>query len=297
MRRVGVIIAVSAVVLVARAAELNVGVGGRVDMPSARCSFVPRAHMPGWKDSHSGVGGYEVGKDGLRRFRIFLDSERKARIDGTIAAKARDDGAAEIECAFTPAQDTPLEQLCMSGTIKPADYGGGKIVADGEELPLPAGFSKTHIYSKSTRRISFHGPSGDERFALSFVKPTYVLVQDDRKWNAQSFTIRVFPEGKVGGVYKGGETRRLSFVVSVPGGLSVENRGPVKIVAGADWVPLVPEPDIVPGSALDFSSLCGRDAPAGKHGRVVARGPHFEFEGMPGVPQRFYGVNLCFTAN
>jgi hypothetical protein len=39
------------------------------------------------------------------------------------------------------------------------------------------------------------------------------------------------------------------------------------------------------------------DAPAGKYGRVVAKGPHFEFEQRPGVPQRFYGVNVCFGAN
>ena len=31
--------------------------------------------------------------------------------------------------------------------------------------------------------------------------------------------------------------------------------------------------------------------------RVGVRGGHFEFEGLPGVPQRFYGVNLCNTAN
>ena len=38
------------------------------------------------------------------------------------------------------------------------------------------------------------------------------------------------------------------------------------------------------------------DAPAGKHGRVVVRDGHFEFEKLPGVKQRFYGVNLVFGA-
>ena len=36
---------------------------------------------------------------------------------------------------------------------------------------------------------------------------------------------------------------------------------------------------------------------AGKFGRVVVVDDHFEFKGLPGVPQRFYGVNLCNTAN
>ena len=58
-----------------------------------------------------------------------------------------------------------------------------------------------------------------------------------------------------------------------------------------------PYRDIIPGSSLDFSAIVPRDKPAGTHGRIVARGPHFEFEKNPGVPVRFYGVNLCFGAN
>lgn len=72
---------------------------------------------------------------------------------------------------------------------------------------------------------------------------------------------------------------------------------PFVISRSAEWVPLHDTTDIAPGSALDFSKLGWMDAPAGKHGRVVAKGAHFEFEGKPGVPQRFYGCNLCFTAN
>ena len=40
-----------------------------------------------------------------------------------------------------------------------------------------------------------------------------------------------------------------------------------------------------------------QDAPAGKYGWLRNVGGHFEFEGRPGVRQRFYGVNLCFEAN
>ena len=76
-----------------------------------------------------------------------------------------------------------------------------------------------------------------------------------------------------------------------------EDASSVRIVAGPDWIPFAHEPWIEPGSALDFSSVVPHHAPAGKFGRVVVRGGHFEFEGLPGVPQRFYGVNLCNTAN
>lgn len=71
----------------------------------------------------------------------------------------------------------------------------------------------------------------------------------------------------------------------------------VTLAAGEEWLPFAAAPGVKKGSALDFASVCGIDAPAGKYGNVVARNGHFEFEKRPGVPQRFYGVNLCFNAN
>ncbi len=38
-------------------------------------------------------------------------------------------------------------------------------------------------------------------------------------------------------------------------------------------------------------------APCGAHGRVVVRDGHFEYEGRPGVPLRFWGANLSGPAN
>ena len=64
-----------------------------------------------------------------------------------------------------------------------------------------------------------------------------------------------------------------------------------------DWIPVKSDAWIAPGSALDFSALRPTDGPAGAYGRVVARDGHFEFADRPGVPQRFYGVNVCGNAN
>jgi hypothetical protein len=73
---------------------------------------------------------------------------------------------------------------------------------------------------------------------------------------------------------------------------------PVTITAGPDWIPLETSLEIEPGSALDFSQLGFVDAPAGKHGRVIARADgRFAFEQSPDVARRFYGVNLCFGAH
>ncbi len=70
---------------------------------------------------------------------------------------------------------------------------------------------------------------------------------------------------------------------------------PFTIAEGPDWVRIDYRKDIVPGSALDFSSFAG-DAPAGAHGWLRRVGGRFEFEERPGEPVRFYGANLCYSA-
>ncbi|MCL4178711.1 MAG: hypothetical protein KJ072_13340, partial [Verrucomicrobia bacterium] len=73
---------------------------------------------------------------------------------------------------------------------------------------------------------------------------------------------------------------------------------PITITAGPDWIPLEATLDIEAGSALDFSQLGFVDAPAGKHGRVMARPDgRFAFEQSPEIARRFYGINLCFGAH
>jgi len=62
------------------------------------------------------------------------------------------------------------------------------------------------------------------------------------------------------------------------------------------WIAIDYVKDVEKGSALDFSGWGFLDGPAGKYGHVVARNGHFEFERRPGVPQRFYGANVCCSA-
>src|ERR1043166_438863 len=89
----------------------------------------------------------------------------------------------------------------------------------------------------------------------------------------------------------------LSPPASVAAENSLPKTEPVVIMAGPDWIPLRPELDIEAGSALDFSQMPWLDAPAGKHGRVIATSDgQFAFADSPGTPRRFYGVNLCFSA-
>ena len=71
---------------------------------------------------------------------------------------------------------------------------------------------------------------------------------------------------------------------------------PLVVKAGPEWAPYAHSVEIEPGGVFDFSKLA--DAPAGKHGTLVATpAGHFEFAGQPGARVRLWGVNLCFTAN
>ena len=64
-----------------------------------------------------------------------------------------------------------------------------------------------------------------------------------------------------------------------------------------DWLKLDYWKNIKSGSALDFSHMGLLDAPAGKYGCLKVVDGHLEFENLPGVDQRFYGLNLCQSAN
>lgn len=67
------------------------------------------------------------------------------------------------------------------------------------------------------------------------------------------------------------------------------------IVKNSNWQPFNHAVSVIPGSILDFSDML--DSPAGKYGKVLIRNGQFEFADKPGEKQRFYGTNLCFSAN
>lgn len=77
--------------------------------------------------------------------------------------------------------------------------------------------------------------------------------------------------------------------------MPVSPETPWTVAAGPEWAAYDHQVKIEPGSVFDFSAQL--DAPAGKHGPlIVTPAGHFEFEGQPGVRQRFWGVNLVGTS-
>ncbi len=163
--------------------------------------------------------------------------------------------------------------LCASIPAEP-DAGLGDGVSSTYDLPIDGGRS----------------------LRLSFDTPQPWHAQDSRPWGGR-WSVR-FGDTMRARDFSPGDVVEWDLTVSSPDGepLAFSLGQPVTITEGDAWVRLDYKKDIAAGSALDFSGLGFQDAPAGKHGWLKSINGHFEFEGLPGVEQRFYGINLCFHA-
>ncbi len=234
------------------------------------------AFAPGWDGIPVKADWYHSGQ-GPRSFEIrgaktyFKGaSEWTRQPDGTVR------GRVEMECV------TPVELQCVAVAVdipSPPPFGLGDASAAEFDLPIADG--------RTVR--------------LSFPQPVRYHSQDSRQWGG-NWTVRFSGNGGHlghGGTrsFEKGERLVWEMTLAAPDGFEIADSKPLDITAGDDWVRLDYRKDIVPGSALDLSGQGLQDAPAGKHGWIKSVGGHFEFEKLPGVEQRFYGVNLCFTAN
>ena len=238
--------------------------------------FHVAAFGPGWSGMPVKTD-WATDATGPRRFEVrgaatyFTGtSEWTPQPDGTLR------GHVEMECV------APVEMQCIAVAFNipsPPPFGLGDASAAAFDLPLSDG---------RTAR-------------LTLPKPVRYHSQDSRPWGGQ-WTVRLAGDGGHLGhggtrTFAPGERLAWDMVLSAPDGFALTAATPLLITENADWVRLDYRKDIEPGSALDLSGQGLQDAPAGKHGWLKAVGGHFEFEGLPGVEQRFYGVNLCFTAN
>ena len=259
-------------------------------------TFGPSVALPGWS-FRGAAGGLEPDADGWRAFRMRTGGQDGAPVlEGRARFAAAPGGAVRGEWRLVPSADANVLETCLSADVPSAAVGGGRAVLDGREIDLPLDGAKPHFFRGPVTNLSVFGKGGEEVLRLAFDRPTRVLLQDGAYWGAAHLTMRLFfAEGPLAG---GREYEvAATFATPAAGPLEPDAGGVRTIQAGEDWVPLHYDPWIEPGSALDFTAVLPHHAPAGTFGRVVAVGDHFEFEGLPGVPQRFYGVNLCFTAN
>ncbi|HUW33410.1 MAG TPA: hypothetical protein VM223_17515, partial [Planctomycetota bacterium] len=199
-----------------------------------------------------------------------------------------------IVYTLVPAADLSLNSLHVEIRMPEPALAGGTWSAGGKNGSFPAASTGTGLFNEQIKAFTIGFPSG-EAIDVTLDEPVRVLLQDNRRWGP-TFSARIGPQGDAA-PFKKGEAITISLVLRAKGGLLVEFDKPVMIEAGPDWIPLKLELDVAPGSALDFSTQGFCDAPAGKHGWLIARPDgQFAFEKTPDVPRRFYGVNFCFSS-
>ena len=272
---------------------------GVVRIPDAGVSMGVRIHSEGWKGSITpraqATARFPDAKAGRAKWRgLSSGKDAEPLAHGVVDLLPGTNGVAQIRAVAISDVDQKPEAVVWSVDLPSDRFAGGSWSADARKGVLPADFDgkRTGIFNAKCSRLAVADRDGRET-VFSFAEPTPVLVQDGRRWGAY-FTVRLFngrpPFGK-------GAKKEMAFAVSAPGGLQVKYTAPTVVKAGSEWIPVDYRKNILAGSALDFSNQGLQDAPAGKYGWLRNVGGHFEFEGLPGVKQRFYGVNLCFGAN
>ena len=261
----------------------------------ADLTFSPGIALPGWSFKGA-AGGMKADADGWRTFFVRTGKDASfPTLKGRVRFSAAD-GAVHAEWHVVPDADALLLETFVGAQVPGSAIGGGTAVVDGKSIPVTLDGAKPHLFRGATSRLSLVARDGGELLRVNFAKPTRILLQDGAHWGGDTLTIRLF---LAEGALKAGAEYALDAEFSMPatGPLALGEGKPVRIVAGADWLPIDEDPWIEPGSALDFTQVLPHHAPAGKFGRVVAVGDHFEFADLPGIPQRFYGVNICGDAN
>jgi len=273
-----------------------VSAGGEVRLSRSRtqlAAITPGLFEATWRGGSLVAAGEGSLGEGIRKGTIRAPGG--VLVDAVLRCSARG-GALALDYTLTPRRDVRLNSLHVAVDMPIRVVAGQPFVVDGEAGKVPVQFGNVHVWgSRPARRVEV-GLAGGSALRIEFATPTPVLLQDNRQWGP-SFTVRIGPQMDGTQPWPAGKPLRIAFTVSAKEGMEVQYDRPVTIEAGPDWVPLREELDIEPGSALDFSAIAPRDLPAGKWGHLIARPDgEFAFEKAPGVPRRFYGVNLCFSA-
>lgn len=215
-------------------------------------------------------------------------------VDVELKTSTKADGI-RFDYRLTPRQSIRLNSLNVTLTLPAGDWAGGQLIADTVASKIPQEFGSLAVHSGPLTSLELQGIKG-KRLRLKWDEPTVVLVQDDRQWG-QSISVRIGPQLDENEAWPVNQTLDLSFTLSSDGAVKLERDEPMSILMSNDWLPLDVSLDIEPGSALDFSTVIDRHAPAGKLGRVIVNPQgKFAFASQPDNAVRFYGVNLCFSS-
>lgn len=207
---------------------------------------------------------------------------------GSFEAAQLPEGKVRLRWTLVPARDCTVMRFGVRAFLPRLEFDGGRLTWGATDANLPLASEAT----KSVTSAAFRDASGVLRLQTEFPVVTYVDVHAPSGDGRQSIEF-----GPTARRLTGGTAYETDLTLSCAVPVVLDPSDGLVISSGSNWRPTAPVVQTAPGSALDFSQLRGTDAPAGAHGRVVRCGDHFEFAGLPGVKQRFYGVNICYGAN
>lgn len=212
------------------------------------------------------------------------------RVRGEVRAEGQ---RLRVRYELTPEGPLSVNSVHASVLVPVSPWVGGSVAAPGSAgSVVPETAKSVQLLSGARGSLSLEKAGRRVRVEADG-QP--LMLQDNRVFSGGELEIRIGKQSGEGRSWSAGQVETIAFTVNLGEPLTVQEETPVTLAAGPDWVPLDLKLDIVAGSALDLSAL--NDAPAGKHGHVIARPDgHFGFEKGQG-PVRFYGANLCFSAN
>ena len=264
--------------------------------------FLPRTlglNGASWTPIHA-VDGAASGN--TRNFTLNTVADGSGSVfSGTVSYAIVDDSTVTASWRMSPSADVRLNALTVGFKTPVTLFAGGKVSLGSGTIDIPTQKLEqdNEFVHAPTRVFELYDTDGVRRLRIDFGAEVWATVQDNRMWTEQVLEIRFQkPNAARNGSLKDfsrGTTYAFDYTISLTGDGVVDLGSEFVAQAGADWIPLAPMGWVEPGSALDFSAFRGLPGEAGRHGRVVRRGDHFEFEGRPGEPQRFYGVNLCYS--
>ena len=278
--------------------------GGSLYVSSLGTSFFPMCRDTSW-GQHVGTGSKDArDSQGRRVFSISTPvGGSTVTIAGTFDCSLTASGTLSATWTFTPSADVELNALGLGLKLDGGEFAGGWYgvgSTNGIVFPVVQPESPNLPWTRATAFFEAYNASGERRVRIDRPETMMVSAQDNRKWNESVYELRfelAADQWNALKSFSGGTTYSFACEIALgPDGIVISGADWVG-AAGADWIPVEDFAWTKAGTALDLAEAVGIDPPAGKHGRVVRRGSHFEFEELPGVPQRFWGVNVCYGAN
>ena len=280
--------------IIARANEAVWNSGGSLKLEQPQIEFNARAVTPNWGKNITGSGRGFADSTGTLKFQLAVDPEHTIHGKGTVVDAGN--GAIHVAYQLTPAKAVSLSGLFIDFKVDAQAIAKGSWSVGTKQGTFAETYTEMSLFSGviSTLTLTYPSPRS-EKLVLTFDRPTHLLIQDDRKWS-KTVTFRMGSAGSR--TYTPETACSVAFKLEVQEPISLYCARPIVLKADKEWSTLTYSKEIVPGSALDFSTLRFIDAPAGKYGWLrVSKQGLFEFENFFFFFLRFYGVNFCGTAN